>query len=423
MVPPAQLFKKAYGGLSANVWLLALVTFINRSGTMVIPFLTVYLTVEKHFTLEQAGYIMSAFGVGSLVGSWLGGWLTDRIGHYNVQLITLAGSGFIFLGLGHLERFWPLVAGVFLLSAVADAFRPANLTAVSSYSKPENLTRSLSLVRMAINLGWSIGPAIGGFFAAYFGYYLLFIADGVTCIFSAVMLRIFLPPRRSRQTEEQAANTEEVHRTPYRDLQFLFFIAMITLVAICFFQFVYTLPVYFKQVTGLREDQIGLLLALNGLLIALTEVTAVYLLENRFPRLLLCALGALILGLSFVVLNIHPTAAWPAVMCMILLTIGEMLNFPFANSYALTRATRRTKGQYMAFYTMAFAMAAIVAPSLGFYIAGKFGFSSLWWFMGGLTVLAATGILWINQSDHTGGPPIPAPAGRRKYADQAIPDE
>jgi predicted MFS family arabinose efflux permease len=397
---PIRLLRNAYGGLSVNIWLLAMVTFINRSGTMVIPFLTVYLTVEKHFTFEQAGMIMSAFGMGSLLGSWLGGWLTDRIGFYPVQLWTLALSGLIFLGLGHLEHFWPLCAGVFLLSTIADAFRPANMTAVSAYSRPENITRSLSLVRMAINLGWSIGPAIGGIFAAHLGYSWLFIADGATCMLSALMLRLFLPPRRARVTEQRVGEDgTEVHRPPHQDGPFLVFIAMITLVAICFMQFLYTLPVYFKKDLGLNEDQIGLLLAMNGLIIGLTEVTAVYLLENRFPKLVLCAAGALVIGLAFFSLNIDPRAAFLSVVCMGLLTVGEILNFPFANSFALTRASARTQGQYMAFYSMAFAMAAIVAPPLGLYLAEHHGFRLLWYFMGGLAILATLGILGVGRME------------------------
>lgn len=397
---PLRLLQNAYGGLSVNVWLLALVTFINRSGTMVIPFLTVYLTVEKAFTYAQAGMIMSAFGLGGLLGSYLGGWLTDRIGFYAVQLWTLALSGLVFFGLGHLDQFWTLCIGVFLLATIADAFRPANLTAVSAYSKPENLTRSFSLVRMAINLGWSIGPALGGFFAAHLGYSWLFIADGATCIASALMLRLFLPPKKARITEEEArAEADVVHRPPYRDRPFLVFIAMITLVAVCFMQFLYTLPVYFKSELHLSEDQIGLLLALNGLLIGLTEITLVYLLENRFPKLVISAVGALIIGLAYLSLNLYPQAAIMAVVCMGLLTVGEMLNFPFANSFALTRATSRTKGQYMAFYTMAFALAMIIAPSSGLYLAEHYGFSTLWYVMASLTGLATAGILWVQRLD------------------------
>lgn len=397
---PFRLLRSAYGGLSGNVWLLALVMFINRSGTMVIPFLTVYLTIEKKFDLEQAGLIMSAFGVGSLLGSWLGGWLTDKIGAYAVQIWSLVGTGLLFFWLGQLEQFWPLCLGVFLLSTVSDAYRPASLTAVGSYSKPENLTRSLSLVRMAINLGWSIGPAIGGFFAAHLGYSWLFIADGATCLLAAVVLRLFLPPRRSRIVEKESETEQNTDRPPYKDITFVVFSLTGTIVALCFMQFLFTLPVYLKQDLSLNEDQIGLLLAFNGLLVALLEVTLVYVLENRFPRLILCAFGAFLISLAYLTLTLQPQIVLLAIVSMTLLTFGEIFNFPFANSFALTRASRKTKGQYMAFFTMSFALANIIAPSFGFYIAGEYGFRVLWFTIGGLGILATIGILLVSRMEN-----------------------
>ena len=394
---PFRVFVNAYSGLSANIWLLALVTFINRSGTMVIPFMTVYLTVDRQFTLEQAGYVMSAFGLGSLLGSWLGGWLTDKIGFYKVQFWTLFGSGLIFMSLGWLETFWPLVFGVFVLSTVGDAFRPANLTAVGSYSKPANVTRSLSLVRMAINLGWSFGPAIGGVLAAHLGYDWLFIADGLTCIIAALVMRIFLPPRRARQTEEEEESETDIQRSPYRDVPFLIFTGAVILIGTSFMQFIYTLPVYFKTGLGLNEDQIGLLLALNGLAIGLTEVTLVYVLEKRFPKFAMIISGAILIGLAYVVLNIDPNWAGMAIVCMALLTVGEILNFPFCNSFAIGRSTAQTRGQYMSFYTMSFALAAILAPSIGLQVADRFGYATLWTLIGVMVAIATLAFVVVDR--------------------------
>ncbi|NCT19357.1 MAG: MFS transporter, partial [Flavobacteriia bacterium] len=67
----------SFKGLSKEIWLLALVTFINRAGAMVIPFLSLYLVNSLGFTLPQVGWIMTCFGIGSLVGTWIGGKLTD----------------------------------------------------------------------------------------------------------------------------------------------------------------------------------------------------------------------------------------------------------------------------------------------------------------------------------------------------------
>src|SRR5688572_23492455 len=96
------LYSNAYGGLSREAWLLAVVMFINRSGAMVVPFLSVYLTESMGFTLRQAGILLSLFGVGSMCGTFLGGWLTDRIGHFKVQLGSLVFGGLWFFVMAQL---------------------------------------------------------------------------------------------------------------------------------------------------------------------------------------------------------------------------------------------------------------------------------------------------------------------------------
>lgn len=400
---PLRVFYNAFRGLSANVWLLTLVTFINRSGTMVIPFMTVYLTVDRQFTLQQAGWVMGAFGLGSLLGAWIGGKLTDTIGFYKVQFWSLFLSGFVFIALMFLKSLVALAIGVFVLSSIADAFRPANFVAVAAYSKPQNLTRSISLIRMAINLGWSVGPAIGGFLAAHIGYSFLFLADGLTCILAALVMRVFLPPRKASHQSSEEDPEDAVHTPPHRDMPFLIFLAMMVLVAICFMQFIHTLPVYFKTMLGMHEDRIGLLLALNGLAIGLAEVTLVYVLEGRFHKLWLMSIGSIIIGLAYFSLNLHPTWAGLAVVCMILLTIGEMLNFPFANSYAMGRATGRTRGRYMAYYTMGFGLTTILAPMVGLQIADHWGFHTLWTVIGAIALFATLGTLWVGTMGGPGG--------------------
>ena len=88
-----QLYKNAYSGLSRNNWYLSIVMLINRSGTMVVPFLTIYCINQLHFTVTQAGIIMTLFGAGSIIGAYFGGWLSDRIGFYDMQIGALITGG------------------------------------------------------------------------------------------------------------------------------------------------------------------------------------------------------------------------------------------------------------------------------------------------------------------------------------------
>ncbi|HET7897917.1 MAG TPA: MFS transporter, partial [Flavisolibacter sp.] len=167
----AQLYKNAYAGIPRPAWWLAVVMFVNRSGTMVIPFLTVYLTHEG-FSLQQAGYVMGAFGLGSIVGGYLGGRLTDRLGSFYVQFSSLFLNGVLFIVLGRMHTLWQYAACIFVLSSLGEAFRPANAAAIAAYSNDSNRIRCYSLNRLAINLGWSIGPAVGGVLASIHYSYL-----------------------------------------------------------------------------------------------------------------------------------------------------------------------------------------------------------------------------------------------------------
>lgn len=144
-----------FSGLSKEIWLLSLVTFINRAGAMVLPFLSLYLVNSKGFTLPQVGWIMTCFGVGSLAGTWVGGRLTDSIGFYKVITTSLFLGGLGFIALQFLDSFYGLCVGMFALIFVADAYRPAIFVACDAYSKPKNVTRSIALIRLAINLGFS----------------------------------------------------------------------------------------------------------------------------------------------------------------------------------------------------------------------------------------------------------------------------
>src|SRR5690606_4680344 len=109
----------------------------------------------KHVSIGKAGFVMALFGAGSIVGGFLGGKLTDKFGSYYIQLIALIGGGLMFFLLGHVEGYPAICAVTFLLSLVNEAFRPANSAAVAQYSEEHNRTRSFSLNRLAVNLGWA----------------------------------------------------------------------------------------------------------------------------------------------------------------------------------------------------------------------------------------------------------------------------
>ena len=167
-----------FKGFSREIWILTLITFINRAGTMVLPFLSKYLHEDLHFSLSQVGTIMVFFGFGSMLGSWLGGKLSDTIGFYKIMIFSLLVSGLMFFGLQYVTSFYGLCIAMFVIMTIADMFRPAMFVSLGAYAKPENRTRALTLVRLAVNLGFAAGPALGGLIIMNMGYSGLFWVDG-----------------------------------------------------------------------------------------------------------------------------------------------------------------------------------------------------------------------------------------------------
>lgn len=201
LVRAASLYKRSFEGLSPQSWLLSLIMLINRSGTMVVPFMTLYLTgKDMNRTLSEAGFVMGLFGLGAMIGAYFGGKLSDRGGFFKVQLVTLLAGGLLFMLLGQIKSYPLICVFTFILSCVNEAFRPANSSAVAFYSHAGNRTRSYSLNRLAINLGWAVGASLGGLIASY-DYSLLFWIDGATNILAATLLVLFLRPGKQRRSE------------------------------------------------------------------------------------------------------------------------------------------------------------------------------------------------------------------------------
>lgn len=393
------LLINSFSGLSKEIWLLSLVSLINRSGTIVILFMTIYLTSELNFTLTQAGFAMSCFGLGSVAGSFAGGWLTDRIGYYSTMIWSLVVSGALFFVLMEMRTFESFCAMVFVVSAVGDSFRPANLASVSAYSKPENRNRSLSLIRMAINLGFAFGSGLAGLLIAFVGYKWLFIIDGVTCILAAGFMKIVLKEKPEIEEKADAINPSIKNGSAYKDLGYLAFVLLLLLNSIVFFQLFSTIPVFYKSHYMLSEDQIGLFMLLNGVIIVIFEMPLIYILEKRYDRLSLIIAGFAMIGVSFLVYNLISGWLVAIILSVVIISIGEVISFPFSNAFALSRSSVGRRGQFMGLYTMAFSTAFIIAPLLGTWIAERYGFTALWYVMFAMSAAACVGFALLRYSE------------------------
>lgn len=388
----AELYKKSYAGLSRRIWLLSIVMFINRSGTMVLAFMTLYC---KHlgYSIRQGGIVVAIYGIGSVVGAFLGGKISDRFGFYYTQFGALFMGGILFIVLGQMRSYESICICTFFLSMVNESFRPANATAITHYSDARSRTQSFSLVRLAINLGWGFGSALGGLLASI-NYHLLFWTDGFTNMAASFMLLLLLPKVTLKQQKAFSTVTpaEKKAASPYKDRIFLYFLGLQVLFALCFFQMFTTIPLYFKEGLHLSEWWIGVVMAINGLIIALIEMVLVYKLEGRRPYLVLMRYGTVLMGLAYLMLNLPLSSGLLIAFIFILaITLAEMIAMPFMNSYYISRSSDNNRGQYAGMYTMAWSVAQVIGSSIGAVIANMAGFSTLWVIIFAICLVTAAG--------------------------------
>lgn len=384
-----------FRGFSREIWILTLITFINRAGTMVLPFLSKYLKEDLEFSYAQVGWIMVCFGAGSMVGSWLGGKLSDKIGFYRIMIFSLLASGFAFFIMQYITTFVGLCIYMFLLMVIADMFRPAMFVSLNVYAKPENRTRALTLVRLAVNLGFAAGPALGGLIIMSIGYKGLFWADGATCILAILIFWIKVKERKTNVISKEEKQVLEVDRVSvFKDKPFWIFLMSCVISGVLFFQLFTTIPLYHKEQFNLTEFQTGLLLTMNGILIFFLEMAIVgYVERKKIDKVKMVTIGCLMMAVSLFLLLVNYWVGILVVM-MVFMTFGEMFVFPFSNSFAMSRAPKGHEGRYMAIFTMSYSMAHILSAKVGMGIIDYWSYQANWFFMGALGVISFLLGIW-----------------------------
>ncbi len=388
----------AFIGIPHKIWMLSFVSFINRSGAMVICFLTLYLTEKLHFSLIDAGYMMSMYGVGAIVGAYFGGQWTDRFGYHKVQLLTLIGNGIVLLVLMLQRSFWAIGLTLFLLNVISEAFRPANSVSIKANSDEETLTRSYSLLRVLVNLALTFALSVGGWLITY-GWEFIFWADAVSCFGAAAFVYLYIPenkdslPKNNKQKELVTPNL-----SPYKDLRFLFFIFLTFCAAMVFMQILWTVPPFFKQIYHWDEAKIGLVCAINGFVVMLVELPLIFSVEGKRKNLWMVRLGLLLYAMSYLSFVLpFSNVLIPAVLYMIFVSFGEIFVMPFSTTWVTKQAPENVQGKYLGLYTMAYSASHIFAPLLGTQIIDSYGYPTLWYATSLTSLLTCIGFFYLEK--------------------------
>jgi predicted MFS family arabinose efflux permease len=408
---------KSFSGIPRIIWLLSGVSLINRTGSMVICFLTIYLTQQLGFDLRSAGYVLVFYGVGTICGLYVGGWLTDKIGFRRVQMWALLLAGVSIIGTMYVREFWTMCAMTFLFAFFGDAFRPANQVAIRMNSDDATRTRAFSLMRIAVNLAITVA-LIGGGLLVRLGWEWLFWVDGLTCFAAAILLFVFVkekkgtPQYKAKKRGENAQNNDKprekvlesaantVELSAYKDRDYLFFVFLTLIGATVFMQIIWTVPVFFKEMYHWNEAQIGIASSFNALIVMTVEMPLIFRIENRRSAMWFVRLGIVLYGVSYLAFFL-PThwAVLAVVLYMIPASLGEIFVMPFSTSWATKRAGTARQGQYMGLYGMAYSVSNVFAPFIGTQVIAAFGYSALWGLMAVMSAVAFFGFWYLEQKN------------------------
>jgi predicted MFS family arabinose efflux permease len=379
---------RGLGGLPREVWLLFATNLINRAGMMVLPFLVLYLTRELGFSPSRAGLMLALYGASAIVFGPIGGRLSDRIGALPVMRVSLIASGLVLLFFTMARSFAAVAAMTVLWAGCSEMFRPANLAAITHVVPPEQRRQAFALNRLAINLGMSIGPALGGFLATV-SFRAMFAVDAVTTVLAGVVLAL-TPWRAFSGVNSEAEGRRDAPIGPatiFHDRLFLIFLGGVFLVGVVFFQHESALPLYLVQYLSLSPAFYGMLFTINTLLIVALEVplnTA----TSHWSNTRSLIIGSMLFAIGFGALGVIASPAG-VIATVVVWTFGEMMLFPAMAAHMADIAPDNRRGAYMGAYTMSLSVALTIGPWMGTQLLAMFGPVIVWSVMFVLGTLSA----------------------------------
>lgn len=391
-----------YLELPRTIHVLCLGSFVNRAGTFVIVFLTIYLQTELKLGVEFATLTIGLFGLGSILAALIGGHLADKIGRRTVMLGGLFGGAAVLVVLSMLRTPWMVAAGVFVFALLADMYRPASSAMMADVTEPAARPLAFALMYVAINLGFAVGASIGGVLSE-FGFQWLFWGDALTTAVYGVIILLFIRETLpgQKQTGERipsdASDAErhvplaEAARRILHDRVFLTFCVASLLIALVFMQGLSTFPLYVTEL-GIPAEKYGQIIAVNGLLIVLLQLPLTAWLD-RYDRSLIIIAGAVLTAVGF------GAKAWattvPALTgAVVVWTVGEILMAAYASSIVADLAPADLRARYMGTLSMMHAVAITVGAPIGGKVLGRESLGAKWLWGGCFVVAMAAALMF-----------------------------
>ncbi len=392
-------------------WTYNVIVFIDRlGGFMLYPFFALYLTQKFDIGMSTVGILFAVFSVSGMVGSALGGAIADRMGRKIVIIFSLILSSLSALGMGFAPTIGVFVAVVAVVGTLSSIGHPAHEAVVADLLPPDKRAEGYGIIRVVFNTAVIIAPPIAGLLISR-SYLTLFIVDAVISLISAAIVLFALPetkPQAHAQAEpESMKKTFAGYGRVFKDTPFLAFIGVTVMMTLVYMNMNSTLGVFLRDQHGLPEVNYGWLLSINAILVVAFQFWVTRRLEKYKPLLMMAA-GSLLYAIGFAMYGFISGFAL-FVVAMVIITIGEMVVSPFAQSLVASFAPEDMRGRYMAVSGLSWSISFTVGPYFAGLLLDSANPNLLWAFAGIAGTLATLGFIVLNKT-HRSTTPIIEPA-------------
>jgi MFS family permease len=391
--------KKIYHDFPSKFWIVVLVSFIDSIGShLLFPFFSLYVTQKFNIGMTQAGLILGSWSAFGLIGGMVGGALTDRFGRRQLILFGLVFSALSSLSLGLVNSLAILYPLAIIIGFFSNIDGPAYDAMMADLLPEKQRSEGYGILRVADNLAWAIGPAVGGIVAAR-SFFMLFVIDSVlSCLISVIFYKLITetkPVASAEKSHETIWQTAAGYRQVLRDLAFMAFLVASLLMLMVYTQMYNTLPVYLRNVHGFPSEAYGFMLTSTAVLVVLAQFWVTRMTKNR-PPFVMMALGTALYAIGFGMFGFI-SAYSLFILAALVITLGEMIIVPISQSLAANLAPPDMRGRYMAVYGLSAAIPTTIGPGLAGLILDNFNPNLLWYLGGALCIVSALGFYALHR--------------------------
>lgn len=401
-----------YDDYPRQFWVLVLGTFVDRiGGALLWPFFTLYITRKFGVGMTQVGVMFGLFSLSSIVGSTLGGALTDYLGRKSMLIFGLVASASASLVMGVVDSLDLFMAAAIFVGLLADVGGPAQQAMVADLLPEDQRAQGFGILRVVANLAVTIGPAIGGLLAAR-SYLILFVCDAITSLITAGIALLVIRETKpmSRSQEESRPGIWQTFRgygAVAHDVTYMIYLGACTLMVIVYMQMNTTLSVYLRDTHGVPVQGFGYILSLNAAMVVLFQFYVTQRLRGQ-PPLRLMTVGTILYAIGFSMYGfVWSYSAF--LLAMVIITIGEMVVVPVSQAFVAQLAPEDMRGRYMAFFGFSWIIPGMVGPLLAGLIMDNTDPRWVWYAAGMLGLVAAAVFAALHR--RVGGSQVTAKVG------------